>query len=85
AVKGKVPVRTIIAIDPAPIILAPGGLPKLHFVSGMTAGSVKGFEFMPYGRWAKDPDWKSGKTDLFDYLHNYCMPTYCLNLGLEIA
>jgi hypothetical protein len=85
AVKGKVPVRTVIAIDPAPILLAPGGMPRLNFVSGMTAGSVAGFEFMPYDRWANHPLWKSYKTDPFNYLHNGVMPTYCLNLGLETA
>ncbi len=83
--KGKVTVRSVISIDPNPILMASGGLPKLHFASGKTSGSVKGLEYMPYDRWAKHHLWATGKNTQFDYLHNGCLPTYCLNLGLEIA
>jgi hypothetical protein len=65
--------------------MALGSLPKLQFVSGMTGGPLPGQEFLPYTRWAKHHMWASGKADQFAYLHNGCLPTYCLHLGLQIA
>lgn len=84
ALKGIVSVRSVISIDPAPMV-ALGSLPKLQFVSGMTGGPLPGQEFLPYTRWAKHHLWASGKANQFTYLHNGCLPTYCLHLGLQIA
>lgn len=83
--KGKVAVRSVIAIDPAPNVMAPGSLPKLQFISGMTGGPALGQESLPYARWAKHHLWAGGKANPFEYLHNGCLPTYCLHLGLQIA
>ena len=40
---------------------------------------------LPYDRWTKHHLWATRKSTQFDYLHNGCLPTYCLNLGLETA
>jgi hypothetical protein len=85
ALKGNVAVRSVISLDPAPAMMAPGTQPTLQFLSGMTGAPKPGQEFLPYARWAKHHMWAAQKANQFNFLHNGCLPIYCLHLGLQIA
>jgi hypothetical protein len=78
--------KAAYSIDPAgslPGAKPPNGVIK-QYASGTAAGFLPGFEPMPIERWKNEDEFPRHKTDGdFEYLHNHCMPRYCLYLGLQ--
>ena len=91
---GQLSLEAVYSLDPNPAITAaaPAGVIRKQFLSGQTfRGSVPpgGFEFMPVGRWANEPEFPRRNTfqapAQFNYLHNHCMPLYALHLGIQLS
>ncbi len=84
---GKVNVAGTYNIDPAHgAEAASGGGFRVQFLSGQTTrGSRPGFEWLPHSRWRNESLWRANEHSRFNYLHNYVMPTYCLNIGIDLT
>jgi len=93
SVAGSLNVEVLYTIDPNPAVKpsAPKAAANLGFLSGQTfTGSVPpGFEYMPPDRWANEFRFPSRFTfdapAIFNYMHNWVMPMYTLNLGIQIS
>lgn len=87
SLKGRVNIAGTYNIDPAQGAEAgSGGGFRVQFLSGQTTVSKKaGFEWLPHPRWRNESFWEANERNLFDYLHNYVMPNYCLNVGIELT
>ena len=81
-------IEAVYGIDPAQAmpLARPGNCERKQYLSGQTGGPSPGFEYLGMDSWinefryadrAKLPDpWP------FNYLHNWVMPMYILNLAL---
>ena len=89
-------IGAIYSLDPAGAHNAshPRGAAVKQFLSGQTGRPSAGFEYMPLNRWENEADYESVHPSdrrmrptigLFDYLHNHCMPDYCLYLGIQLS
>lgn len=81
-------VETIYAIDPAGArsALRTGSALRKQYLSGQTGGPSAGFEYMPLNRWRNEDRYGRWQTvGLFNYLHNWCMPSYILHLGIQTS
>lgn len=77
--------RALYAIDPVrstPISGAPTARRK-QYASGTAGALAHGFEPMPLQRWRNEDMYATQSRDVFQYLHNHCMPLYVLNLALS--
>jgi hypothetical protein len=92
AVGGKgLPIHWAVNQDPAGgVSISPTVPRRKQYLSGhTTAGRPRpGFEFLPMGRWAKEPvkDAQPKGRDLYDdknYLHTWCMAEYTLYMGMQ--
>jgi hypothetical protein len=82
-------VEAVYGIDPALAtpIARPGKAVRKQYLSGQTGGPSVGFEYLGLDSWVNewkfpdrmkfDPPWP------FNYMHNYVMPGYILNLALS--
>jgi hypothetical protein len=79
------PVNAVYAIDPVHSlnIINPSGGVRKQYASGTAGPMIAGFEPLGLGRWQKEDRYEIDKNDRFQYLHNHCMPMYCLHLALE--
>jgi hypothetical protein len=79
------PINAVYAIDPVHSlnIINPSGGMRKQYASGTSGPIVAGFEPMGLDRWQNEDRYQMDKNDKFMYLHNHCMPMYCLHLGLE--
>ena len=88
ATQGTLNYQAIYNIDPARHLNAPHprGANVKQFLSGQTGGPAPGFEWMPESRWENEPNFRSrGGQNLFNYLHNRCLPNYALHLGIQLT
>jgi len=89
AVSSVLNIEAVYGIDPAQAmpIARPGNAVRKQYLSGQTGGPVAGFEFLGLDSWINE--WKFPERTKFDdpwpfnYLHNYVMPGYILNLALS--
>lgn len=86
--RGQLSIGAVYNLDPAGAHSAPDvrGASRKQFLSGQTGGPKAGFEYLPESRWENEPYFhnRSG-ADLFNYLHNHCLPKYCLHLGIQLT
>lgn len=77
--------RAVYSIDPANSLVVgfPKGGIRKQYSSGTAGGILPGFEPMPLERWRKESRYETDKGSRFQYLHNHCMPLYCLYLALQ--
>ena len=88
AVGGKLNVNAVYNIDPAHSVSVaqPENGTRKQYASGQAAQFVAGFEPMALNRWKNEDQYESHKKiGPFEYLHNHCMPRYCLYLGLQTS
>ncbi|HTH36570.1 MAG TPA: hypothetical protein VL572_01310 [Pyrinomonadaceae bacterium] len=84
---GNVNYRALYAIDPVRSTFMAGASAsrRKHYASGTAGALVAGFEPMPLERWRNEDQYASQSRDVFQYLHNRCMPQYVLNLALSTS
>jgi len=88
SVSSTLNVAAVYNIDPHPVTPAamPAGGVRKQYLSGMTgATKMAGFESMLMPRWANEPFYAGGQLNRFEYLHNFCLPQYALNLGIQTS
>lgn len=83
-------IAAVYNIDPATgtSAAAVSGATRLQFLSGQTIHGQPpaGFEYMPLARWSNDPrHGELSSSGPFDYLHNHCLPDYCVHLGIQLS
>ncbi len=86
SVGSHIPINAVYAIDPVHSlnITNPSGGIKKQYASGTAGGLYPGFEPMILERWQNEARFEMHKVEgRFQYLHNHCMPMYCLHLALE--
>lgn len=81
-------VEAVYGIDPAQAmpLTRPGNAVRKQYLSGQTGGPSAGFEFLGMDSWVNEWNFPR-RTTLdapwpFNYLHNWVMPQYILNLAL---
>jgi hypothetical protein len=81
-------VDAVYGIDPAQAmpLARPGGCERKQYLSGQTGGPAAGFEYLGMDSWIKEwryPDrMRMPDPWPFNYMHNWVMPMYILNLAL---
>ena len=81
-------IEAVYGIDPADAtpIVRPGDASRKQYLSGQTGGPKAGFEFLGLDSWINEWRWDERTTFKkpwpFNYLHNWVMPMYVLNLAL---
>jgi hypothetical protein len=86
AAAGSVNINAVYAIDPVRSIAPqnPNGGRRRMYASGTAGGFLPGFEPMPLQRWRNEDAYDTpARNDVFNYLHNRCMPWYVLYLALQ--
>lgn len=88
AVASVLNIEAVYGIDPAQAmpLARPGGCDRKQYLSGQTGGPAAGFEYLGMDSWINEwryPD-RARMPDPwpFNYLHNWVMPMYILNLAL---
>ncbi|HYJ92276.1 MAG TPA: hypothetical protein VEV84_13280 [Pyrinomonadaceae bacterium] len=85
-VSGSVNITAVYAIDPvhSTVPTAPQGARRRQYASGTAGPLLPSFERLPLGRWQNEDEYNTPKrNDVFQYLHNKCMPMYVLYLALR--
>lgn len=81
-------IQAVYGIDPAQAmpLARPGGCLRKQYLSGQTGGPSAGFEYLGLDSWVYEfryPDrMKLPDPWVFNYMHNWVMPMYILNLAL---
>ena len=81
-------IEAVYGIDPAQAmpLARPGGCERKQYLSGQTGGPAPGFEYLGMDSWINEfryPDrMRLPDPWPFNYLHNWVMPMYILNLAL---
>ena len=81
-------IQAVYGIDPAQAmpLARPGGCLRKQYRSGQTGGPSAGFEYLGLDSWVNEfryPDrMKLPDPWVFNYMHNWVMPMYILNLAL---
>lgn len=81
-------INAVYSIDPSHSlsVAQPSGGIRKQYASGTAARFVPGFEPMALERWKKEDQYETHKKiGRFEYLHNHCMPRYCLYLALQTS
>jgi hypothetical protein len=81
-------IQAVYGIDPAQAmpLARPSGCERKQYLSGQTGGPSPGFEYLGLDSWVNEfryPErMKLPDPWVFNYMHNWVMPMYILNLAL---
>jgi hypothetical protein len=91
SIRSSLNLDVVYNLDPAGGIAAHSGVRNKQFLSGQTTHGQgrPGFELMPLARWANESDFSrvnpNNHQQVFAYLHNGVLPSYCLYLGIQLS
>jgi len=88
SVASSLNIEAVYGIDPARAmpLARPGNCVRKQYLSGQTGGPAAGFEYLGLDSWLKEFRYSERATFpdpwVFNYMHNWVMPMYILNLAL---